>query len=94
MNKVPQNISNLLSSLKFKNSSGVPKKLPWFTPKANGTLEILSDKYRLTVLSGSLQLKKLSIGKTKADIEDLLPMFRHPDFFFLLFFDADYADLR
>jgi len=22
------------------------------------------------------------------------PMFRHPDFFFLLFFDADYADLR
>jgi len=26
--------------------------------------------------------------------EDLEPMFRHPDFFFLLFFDADYADLR
>ena len=52
--------------LSFEPRAGAPATLPFFVPTANGTLELLGDgSARLTVLSGELKLKELSVGATK-----------------------------
>lgn len=49
--------------LVFAPATGAPPRLPWFTPQANGVLESLGQgKYRLTVLSGKLELKELRVA--------------------------------
>lgn len=50
--------------LHFQPKLNAPTKLPFFTPVACGTLELVSDRsYKLTVLVGELELSELQIGK-------------------------------
>lgn len=49
--------------LSFSPKLGPGAKLPWFTPAAYGTLEILSDRQiRLRTIAGRLELRQLWIG--------------------------------
>lgn len=51
----------------FKTGAQAPVKLPFFTPTASGTLEILrAEVCRLTVHSGSLELQELRVGRAVA----------------------------
>ncbi|MCS7192392.1 MAG: GH116 family glycosyl-hydrolase [Armatimonadetes bacterium] len=48
--------------LRFDPKVSALSKLPFFTPKASGTLEILGDgKFKLTVLVGELELNELQV---------------------------------
>jgi len=59
--------------LSFNPRVSAPAKLPFFTPMASGTLELLYDhKYRVTVLSGELQVNEIRVGKTLTTREILL----------------------
>jgi hypothetical protein len=58
-----QQYSSPQKRLSFNPVKGAPARLPWFTPQANGVLEILGEgRYRLTTLSGALRLDELRIG--------------------------------
>jgi len=58
-----------------------------FDKMSNNEFRLIDEKIQ------ELRLSPRGRGRKKIG-EDIYPMFRHPDFFFLLFFDADYADLR
>ena len=53
-------------TLTFNPHSDAPKLLPFFTPQADGLIESLAGgKWRLTVVSGNLQLNELIAVKEK-----------------------------
>jgi hypothetical protein len=53
-------------TLEFDPRPESPERLPLFTPQADGIIEHLAgDKWRLTVISGRLDLKRLRIGRAK-----------------------------
>jgi non-lysosomal glucosylceramidase len=52
--------------LSFNPKAPPPAKLPWCTPQANGTLELLpGSRFRFTVCNGHIELDTLSVGKLR-----------------------------